>query len=278
MPTPRPLRCGDPVASPTLIPLHGESNFRDLGGYPTASGRRTRFGQVFRSGRLSRLTDRDVETLADLGIRTVVSLLTEDDEAEYGPDRLPPGASLVRLPIDGAAVRALADEARRALATGDFTALPPSTNAEIHRILVAEGAAQYGQLLRLLSDHEVRPLVFHCSHGVHRTGTAAAILLSLLGVPWRTVRDDYLASNDVRAAVVQRRLEQLRAAAAAGRGIDPASVDMANVTAFLVQQGSYIDASRDAVAARYGSFDDYASTALGLDGDAIASLRRSLLE
>ena len=31
------------------------------------------------------------------------------------------------------------------------------------------------------------PMVFHCFHGVHCTGMAAAMLLSFLGVPWQTV-------------------------------------------------------------------------------------------
>ena len=32
-----------------LLPLVGAYNFRDLGGYPTANGRRTRWGRLFRS-------------------------------------------------------------------------------------------------------------------------------------------------------------------------------------------------------------------------------------
>ena len=84
---------------PHEIPLVGASNFRDLGGYAAEPGS-VRFGAVYRSGRLPGLTDGDLRIVEDLGIRTVVTLLTDDDGAEYGPDRLPTGSRSVALPID----------------------------------------------------------------------------------------------------------------------------------------------------------------------------------
>ena len=74
------------------IQLQGQSNFRDLGGYQTHDGRSVKWGEVYRSGRLPKLTDKDVDRLEGLGIQTVVSLLTADDVEAYGHDRLPAGA------------------------------------------------------------------------------------------------------------------------------------------------------------------------------------------
>ena len=45
------------------IALEGQSNFRDLGGYLTADGRTVKWAQVYRSGELPRLTDKDVAKL-----------------------------------------------------------------------------------------------------------------------------------------------------------------------------------------------------------------------
>ena len=42
-----------------LIDLPGCVNFRDLGGYPAAGGRRVRWGVVFRSDSLAALTESD---------------------------------------------------------------------------------------------------------------------------------------------------------------------------------------------------------------------------
>jgi len=54
-----------------LLPLRGGRNFRDIGGYRTADGRVTKWGQVFRSGHMSTITDADYEFLSGTGIRVV---------------------------------------------------------------------------------------------------------------------------------------------------------------------------------------------------------------
>ena len=49
--------------------LQGASNFRDLGGYPTADGRTTRWRHIFRSNHLGQLTAADIEIVRALGVR-----------------------------------------------------------------------------------------------------------------------------------------------------------------------------------------------------------------
>jgi protein-tyrosine phosphatase len=59
------------IISERRVQLEGGVNFRDLGGYQAVDGRRVRWGQVFRSDNLGRLTDRDVTFLQTMGIRLV---------------------------------------------------------------------------------------------------------------------------------------------------------------------------------------------------------------
>lgn len=70
------------------LPLAGASNFRDLGGYQSADGRRIRWGQVYRTGSLADLTRTDLALFSDLGIRMVCDL-RRPHEVESMPDRLP---------------------------------------------------------------------------------------------------------------------------------------------------------------------------------------------
>jgi protein-tyrosine phosphatase len=49
----------------------GAWNFRDLGGYPTRSGKKTRWGQVYRSDSLHGLTPSDLVAFDRLGISTI---------------------------------------------------------------------------------------------------------------------------------------------------------------------------------------------------------------
>lgn len=55
--------------------------------------------------------------------------------------------------------------------------------------------SRYRKLFSLLQNEENIPLMFHCSAGKDRTGMAAALVLSSLGVDEETILDDYLLSN-----------------------------------------------------------------------------------
>ncbi len=257
------------------VPLDGQSNFRDVGGYRTEDGKTVKRGVIFRSGELPRLTDEDVIKLEQLGIKTIVNFLTDIETQSRGADRLPPGARAISLPIETDDGLAAAIEKARRMA--DFSSMPPSLNPEIHRVLVNDARKQYAALFREIAQTQ-EPLVFHCSHGVHRTGTATAVLLWSLGVPWDAVREDYLLSNKYRESEVEKRLAQLRESLAKKQAVPPAQVDMTNVEAFYIQQGEYIDASREEILKRYSSIDGYLTDGLGLTEQEIQKLRERLLE
>lgn len=260
------------------VPLDAQPNFRDLGGYATADGQTVKFGQIFRSGELSGLSDSDVDRVETLGIQTVVNFLTESEIADRGEDRLPAGVARVPLPMKAGNMEELTDIILEARKTGDFSEVSPGFNPDIHRLLMDHGRENYAALLREIADPANRPLVFHCSHGIHRTGTAAAILLSALGVPWEVVRADYLVSNEVRKEEIKNRIEQLKQIDAKTRGVPLESVDTTNLEAFYILDGSYIDAALETAVDEYGSMDNYIRQGLGLSEEEIERLRVELLE
>lgn len=260
------------------VDLQGQSNFRDVGGYRTIDGLRVKWGEVYRSGELHKLTDADVEKLDALGIRTVANLLTEAEIEARGRDRLPKNVREVSLPMEAGKLRELATVVNEARGTGNFSEVPVDLNSEIHRILIDEGREYYATLLREIVDPANRPMVYHCSHGVHRTGTATAILLSALGVPWETIREDYLLSNKYREKEIGIRVNELKQLAADTFLIEPEEVDMASIRAFYILDATYIDASLDQAINEYGSMENYIRKGLGVSDEEIASLREELLE
>jgi protein-tyrosine phosphatase len=273
----------EPQVEATPVPerhvdLAGQPNFRDLGGYETADGRTVKWGQVYRSGELPHLTDEDVARLEELEIRTVVNFLLPEEIEMNGRDRLPEGARELHEPIQGDRAAELTMVAQTAIKSADFDKIPPEMNPEFHRLLLDEGKEQYAALLREVVDPANRPLAFHCSHGVHRTGTATAILLSALGVPWETVREDYLLTNEYRGEEVEATLVKIRQMAAQKMGVQPDDVDMTNVEAFYILDGSYIDGALQEAVDRYGSMEVYVREGLGLKDEEIERLRNELLE
>jgi protein-tyrosine phosphatase len=263
------------IRPPRHVDLDGQSNFRDVGGYRTEDGGRVQWGQIYRSGTLATLSERDVDFIQRLGVRTVVDFRTEQEIEERGADRLPDRVNHIVVGISG---DGLAEAAHEARSTGDFTKLPATINPEIHRLLVKEAKEQYAELLRTATDPANRPLVFHCSHGVHRTGTGTAILLSALGVPWKTVRKDYLLSNKFRKKEVNKRIRELRELTAKNTGVSVRKVDDANIKAFYRLKASYIDATRDEILKEYGSTEAFVIEGLGLSAEELAALRLSLLQ
>src|SRR6185295_11184054 len=81
------------------LPLQGAPNVRDIGGYATSNGKHVKWRLVYRAGSLARLTDRDYESLAGLGI-TVVCDFRRDDERRAAPTewRAPNPPEILSLP------------------------------------------------------------------------------------------------------------------------------------------------------------------------------------
>src|SRR5947209_3803987 len=85
-----------------LVVLEGALNCRDLGGYPAAGERVTRWGRVYRSDALDQLTDDDLDRIEGLGIRLVIDFRV-DREVDAAPTRIRdhPRPRRQRLPVGG---------------------------------------------------------------------------------------------------------------------------------------------------------------------------------
>lgn len=176
-----------------LVALEGCLNFRDLGGYPAADGRRLRWGLVYRSDSLHALTPRDLARLgADLRIRDVVDLRTPAERAAE-PSRGLEALSLRHhhLPLyDGTE------------AGGERPGLALD---EIYFLLLRFAHQRVVRVLATLSEAE-GPAVFHCAAGKDRTGIIAATLLGLLGVDDEVIVADYaLTSRNIEGIIARLR-------------------------------------------------------------------------
>ena len=257
------------------VPLFGQPNFRDLGGYASADGRTVRWGSVYRSGELSQLSEADVEKIGALGIKTVVDLRSPQEVSVRGEGRLPPGTQVLPLPVTSS------DMFKKLIPMflrGDFSQVPPNMLDTVNRVLVRDFAEQYGGLLRALTDPRNRPLVFHCTQGKDRAGFGAAMVLSALGVPWGSVVKDYLLSNHYRKDENDKLLGMMRGFAAARNDSSVEEMSFSRVEGLLYVKEQSIEAARMEIEERYGSIEGFLTTGLGCSSENLARLRDDLLE
>jgi protein-tyrosine phosphatase len=246
-----------PTVPATTALLQGASNFRDLGGYTTADGRRVRRGQVFRSDHLAGLTEADVARLQTLGVRHSLDFrgVAEYTATPYAIA----GIERVALTIEPTVIaRMQALVAQGVVPTTEETV---DLMRETYRDFVNHNAGTYGRFLKHLLAQPT-PQVFHCTAGKDRTGFAAALLLSALGVERATIEHDYLLTNQL-----YRRDPRLE-----GKGHP-------HVMQVLWQvQPEFLHAAFEAVDAQHGGMTDYLHGAIGLSPQELTELRKLLLE
>lgn len=247
--------------------LASAPNFRDLGGYRTTDGRWVRMGLLYRSDQLDRLTSEDLARVAALGIGHIADLRTSG-ERRREPDTIPPGAvhevMNVMADDEGSADLAQVMKLIRAGQAYDY-------GLGIYGKFVSADSARnaYSLLLQRVSEADGRQAtLFHCTAGKDRTGWAAAVILTLLGVPRETVVADYLASN---AALAEKNKKMLVSNPAL------ASLDRALLEPLLGVQPAFLDAAFAEVEQRYGSFDAYRRKALGIDNALTLRLQQTYL-
>lgn len=264
----------DGTLSPAeTVAVDGAPNFRDIGGYETSDGRRVRHGKLFRSGMLVGVSDEGVAALEALGIRTVVDLRTQAEVDALGPDRIPDNASVVQIRVPSAGADPMVVEA---LKTGRFPYLPDLVS--VNRAYITDDAAEFGDLLRLLSDTPNLPAVIHCLGGKDRTGVATALLLTILGVPWPTVRQDYLHSNVYFSDAGGRQPDSLNRAMENSLGHAPDFGDEESRRQFFVLRPEYIDVVLEEITRDGRTFDDFVRDELKLSKATVEKLREEFLE
>jgi protein-tyrosine phosphatase len=214
---------------------------------------------VFRSAHLGNLTGQDRSALSDLGVRTIVDLRGVNEAAET-PHRVEGlDCRVVGAPIEPG----VGDKIRNAIEDGSATPfLMMQFLTDHYRDYPRRCTPGFRTLFTTLSEGVYRPLVFHCTAGKDRTGFASALLLTLLGVPWATVMEDYLRTNDLWTGHLGRYPE----------------LDIDTRAAIIEARAPYLDAAFDVVRAEYGSPEGFAEKALGIDAGRCERLRVDLLE
>jgi len=238
-----------------VIALDGAVNFRDLGGYATLDGRRTRWRVLFRADGLGELSVTDFSILRELGIRTVVDLRSghEVDQDRFDVEAHP--VDFHHFPF--------IDQ----LPNAEQWYRRPGLLGAQYKEMLDDAAPQIIGALEVLAAPDAHPAVFHCTAGKDRTGLLSALVLSLLGVPEETVVADYALSGEamerLRAKLILKYPDGKDVIADIDEVFSAHPANMVELFAYLRE--------------RYGSVAEYAVT-VGVPDAVVARLREELLE
>ena len=261
------------------IDLPGLINFRDIGFYPATDlvgqQRIVKPNMLYRSGHFHDLDEQSNKTLADRHIDLVFDFRNEKERLKKPSCFIAPySPTIIELTLDPGSGASFLKELPDIRSHN--TALDVSTMErmmqQINRSLVTDHADVYRQFFEHLLSASPSAVIFHCASGKDRTGVAASLLLSALGVDRDTIIEDYMLTNsclDVHHHVAR---------AMADFDNRYQSIKQPEVlTAMYEVQPSYLSAALDEIDQQFGNIQNYLQQKMGLNRSGIEKLQQHYL-
>ena len=274
------------VADAHSLHLEGVPNAWQLGGYVTEDGKKVRDNVLMRSGNLRDATEEDIQMLSeDYHVTTIVDF-RDPGEIEMKPDQEVPGAENINISLADSEMggfeeflamlaAASAEASNESGSSGEASVRPVIGGAQpdmYTRMFVKEstlnGFREFIDLL--LEQDEDSVILYHCSSGKDRTGTATLILLTLLGVDKDTILADFALTNVFMA-------DEIESAVAAAREKTDDEEELALVAADTGVSVEYMELAFDQAEEECGNMLDYVKQQFHVTDEEIARLRELYL-
>lgn len=268
------------------IGLTGVGNARQLGGYVGADGRKVKDGVLLRSAALGSATDEDVKKLTEVYHLAEVIDLRTTSEIEAAPDLDIDGVKNVNLRIldEAALMKAAESQDPEVVALMQSEKMEDKLEAAIKIGLVGDqmyitflshdtGKQGYAQMFKdLLALPEGQSLLFHCTQGKDRTGCAALLILSALGVDEDTIMADYMLTNEFNAELIAQERQDMLDSGVAEDQLDHYMIARDQVFPQTMTNGlAWLKEN-------YGSTMGYIKQELGVTDEEIAELQAKFLD
>ncbi len=260
------------------VQLTGAKNFRDFGGYATNSGTNVKSGILFRADGLWALTDEDLAVLKPLGIRTIYDL-RRGQELERSPSRWLPEAATTfyHLPL-------FQDNSK--VGTGSVLSRAQASNSaeasrqimlDVYKNMVLDpfAVSQIQRYFHLLIQHQHSPMLVHCSGGKDRTGVLCALTLTLLGVDFKDVLEDYMHSLTLYSERIDRTQQSSGQVYDTSRSGEVSAEALRPV--YMVDP-DYLNVAFDAINKSYNGIDRFFTEQLSLSQADIERFREAMTD
>lgn len=168
------------------VEVDGCFNFRDAGGLPLVSGNIAAPRMLYRSDNLGDLSAEGVRTVEHLGVRVVVDLrFPHERAASPSPFRDHPTIRLVEVDLG------IDPNDHQSSVADPADEYPVVKIVRAYWQVMTDRQEQLLEILRAVAEPGNTPMVVHCMGGKDRTGIAAAMIQSLIGVPSDLIALDY---------------------------------------------------------------------------------------
>lgn len=256
-------------------------NARQLGGYLTTDGMRVKRDVLLRTAKLSGGSEADIQKLHDVYNVTEVIDLRTTDEIASAPDPDIEGAMNERVRI----LDESGDDSAAAM-TGVYSQNsdnPAASLLEMYRAGILSDTMYtsmfdnevalkgYREFVDKLLAHEDGAILWHCTGGKDRAGTAAVIALTLLGVDKETALDDFELTNQFNA----KSIEYMKSKAAE---ITDNQDEIDGVAMLTGVSRQLMENLFDRAESENGSMLEFLKAKLNITDDEITTLRSKYLE
>lgn len=240
------------------IKLKGVQNLRDLGGYSTPNGKKTKWKTIYRSDNLDKITKRDIPDFKKLGIRLIIDLRAEDEQSQkINKDMIFNKSRIKNIPIRNSYKKH--SDLKRELFYGKLSdANLKEELIKIYQKAILNYKSELMLILNLLLDPNNYPVLINCNTGKDRTGVVCAIILLAVGVSRQTILEDYMLSKKYLDPMIKRLVFKVRL--------------MSLFRANVIQIKNILDTNPEYLNATFKTIDNEFGTAesclkyLGIDG------------
>lgn len=255
------------------IPLQSLPNTRDLGALETEDGRHILPKRLLRSGNLYHISITDQDTLLnDYHLTTVVDFRTRMECLEK-PDCIMEGVQYHEIPIVDEETLGITRSGSLMKLLSDFKEIPEEFMLKQYETLVHDEycVKQYARFLDVLLQQDEGAVLWHCSAGKDRAGVATVLLLCALGVPKKTIYEDFKKTN----MYLDKEMEYMIRFLETKMIVDNPTMD--KIRLFYKVKEEYLDVVFDTIKKDYGSMEMFMKKALYMNPKNIEILRKKYL-
>lgn len=252
--------------------LEGTFNFRDLGGYSNREGKVVVRNKVFRADSLDSLTEKDINTLNKMELRTIVDLRQKTETDNFNPIAPLAELSTGNITNDREKIDRLLRVVNEEQEWNKINENKNSMGKQMLEMAFSEySVLQFNKIFKLLLKEQSVPLLFHCKGGKDRTGLMAALFLMSLSVEKEVIIDDYLKTKENMKNRNKLRMDEYRKYTSNERILD-------FLYSLMDTKVEYIEIVLDAIEDQYDTYENYLIDVVKLLPEEIQNLKEIYLE